>query len=657
MKIFLKPEILKAISFRNPVKLPFSYWVLVFIRFALTLLPQHGYIHPDEFFQNVEVIAGDILTIDISKTWEFNPKFPIRNIFVPKMILGPPLHFIRLANPFTKYYLNVDLKTPYYLLVLPRIFICLLSLINDYCLYKICVLYGQNFRNRLKIFASSYVVFVYCCRSFSNTFEMIFFSILLLLVAECMLKSDKVIYHNEFLQEKYEKATTVVEKVKIFKLATHLPGHNLNRVIVLATVVVVGIFNRPTFVGFAFPPIFFWLHRGLGSKVVGFKDFHYRIFMFIMCGVPTALVLILIDSGYYGYITMADVESFKVSWDNWVVTPLNFLRYNSDMRNLTSHGLHPRWLHLAVNVPLLFNVLGILAFITLSVNTYRFIRGQYSKLPRIQSITGLMLFSLVIPIAVLSLFPHQEARFIIPVIIPLIYLYGNHLHVNETDGPKTRRFKTTIRITWYVLNALLTLFFGFIHQGGIYPFANSLFHEIKNNYGVHTHVITTHSYSIPTFLLQLESTNKVWKDKKTGHKYRLAPTTFIHKYGSLPMNDLFYKIDDVLTNAEMLLHQYKKKYRFYIASPCSLDQQLRAVAENYSYFQLVEEFSYYPHFCTEAFPKFPTSHDQSCIENSINIRANESRAIDLSLLERISCFLQKFCLRIYRVKPVSKYLN
>lgn len=307
----------------------------------------------------------------MSRTWEFNPKFPIRNIFIPKLILGPPLHLIRLINPFTKQYLNIDLRMPYYLLVFPRIFICFLSLINDYCLYRICVLYGQNFRHRLNIFASSYVVFTYCCRSFSNTFEMIFFSLLLLLVAECMMKSDKVIYHNEFLKEKYEQAKTAVEKVKLFKLSTHLPEHNLNRVLILSTIVVIGIFNRPTFVGFAFPPIFFWLHRGLGSKVIGFKDFHCRIFMFIICGIPTTLLLILIDSSYYGYITMADIETMKISLNNWVVTPLNFLRYNSDMRNLTSHGLHPRWLHLAVNVPLLFNVLGILALITLSINTYR----------------------------------------------------------------------------------------------------------------------------------------------------------------------------------------------------------------------------------------------------------------------------------------------
>ncbi|XP_028170960.1 GPI mannosyltransferase 4 [Ostrinia furnacalis] len=651
--MFLKTDILKAISFRSHVKLPLSYWLLVALRFALTLLPQRGYIHPDEFFQNVEVMAGDILTVEVARTWEFNPKFPIRNIFVPKMILGPPLHLIRVANPYTKGYLNIDLKTPYYLLVIPRIFICLLSLINDYCLYRICVVYGQNFRNRLKIFASSYVVFVYCCRSFSNTFEMMFFSMLLLIVAECMFKSDKIIYHDEFLREKYKEAKTAVEKVKLFKLSTHLPEHSLNHVVFLSTLVTIGIFNRPTFVGFAFPPIFFWLHRGLGSKVVGFKDFHYRIFMLIICSIPTVIILIIVDSSYYGYLTMADIESFKISWDNWVVTPLNFLRYNSDMGNLNQHGLHPRWLHLAVNIPLLFNVLGILAIFTLAGHAYRFIRGQYSKLPRIQSITGLMLFSLITPVALLSLFPHQEARFIIPVLVPLVYLFGNHLHVNESDGPQRKKLKNFLRYSWYTFNIILTVFFGFVHQGGLYPFTNNLHREIKRTYGTHTHVITTHSYSIPTFLLQLESTTKVFKDKTTGHKYRLAPTTFLYKYGSMPMDELFTKIDEVLTEAEMMLHKYKKKYRFYVVSPCALERRILETASNYYYIDIAEEFSHYPHFCTEALPAFPSNRDQFCLENLM--RKNVSHVLDLTMYERFACYLKKFCLKVYRVSPAKNH--
>lgn len=202
---------------------------------------------------------------------------------------------------------------------------------------------------------------------------MLFLSVLLLLVSECMIKSDRLIYHEEYLTEKYEKATSAVQKVKLYKLKTHLPAHSLNHVSIISAIVVVGIFNRPTFVGFAFAPVFFWLHRGLGSKVIGFKDFHYRILMFIICAIPPILLLIVIDSSYYGYLTMIEVQSLEASLDNWVVTPLNFLRYNLDQRNLSQHGLHPWWLHVVVNVPLLFNFLGILALASLIMNICRYL--------------------------------------------------------------------------------------------------------------------------------------------------------------------------------------------------------------------------------------------------------------------------------------------
>ena len=35
------------------------------------------------------------------------------------------------------------------------------------------------------------------------------------------------------------------------------------------------------------------------------------------------------------------------------LTPLNFLRYNMLPSNLAEHGLHPRWLHLVVNLPMI----------------------------------------------------------------------------------------------------------------------------------------------------------------------------------------------------------------------------------------------------------------------------------------------------------------
>lgn len=35
------------------------YWVFAAFRILLTFLPQTGYIHPDEYFQAIEVISGN----------------------------------------------------------------------------------------------------------------------------------------------------------------------------------------------------------------------------------------------------------------------------------------------------------------------------------------------------------------------------------------------------------------------------------------------------------------------------------------------------------------------------------------------------------------------------------------------------------------------
>lgn len=37
----------------------FTYFLFIVIRVVLVFLPQYGYIHPDEFFQTTEVIAGN----------------------------------------------------------------------------------------------------------------------------------------------------------------------------------------------------------------------------------------------------------------------------------------------------------------------------------------------------------------------------------------------------------------------------------------------------------------------------------------------------------------------------------------------------------------------------------------------------------------------
>lgn len=130
--------------------------------------------------------------IDVIRSWEFNTTFPIRSVALPYLVVGLPYSFLKYVAPFMSLWFNISVKTPYMLLMLPRLLACLLSFVSDYSLYRICRLYSQNYRARLLTLASSYVTLVYGTRTFSNTTEMTLNSLLLYVVAYCMRHSDQV---------------------------------------------------------------------------------------------------------------------------------------------------------------------------------------------------------------------------------------------------------------------------------------------------------------------------------------------------------------------------------------------------------------------------------------------------------------------------------
>lgn len=161
-------------------------------------------------------------------------------------------------------------------------------------------------------------------------------------------------------------------------------------------------------------------------------------------------------------------------------TPFNSLVYNMSSSNLAQHGVHPRWLHVAVNWPMLFGV-GVWAVAEVGWATVaregRRWKGTQAFMTRVY------LASFVVPTLALSVQPHQEPRFLLPLIVPVVAL----LPMATPFKLGTSRARAQRRIIWAVWlthAAIFTVLFGYLHQGGVLPALHRLsvtLREIEDN--------------------------------------------------------------------------------------------------------------------------------------------------------------------------------
>jgi phosphatidylinositol glycan class Z len=109
---------------------------------------------------------------------------------------------------------------------------------------------------------------------------------------------------------------------------------------------VIGIFTRVTFVAFVLP-IGWQLFHLMSAKSdrtgrsLWYTQAH-RLLPPTLTTCLATLAVILVDTYY-----------FRGDFSTLVITPLNFVLYNLSPKNLAEHGIHPRWLHLLVNLPIM----------------------------------------------------------------------------------------------------------------------------------------------------------------------------------------------------------------------------------------------------------------------------------------------------------------
>ncbi|KAL2752693.1 glycosyltransferase family 22 protein [Sodiomyces alcalophilus JCM 7366] len=234
---------------------------------------------------------------------------------------------------------------------------------------------------------------------------------------------------------------------------THKPS--LIASTVLGVVAVFGIFNRITFPAFLLIPgirlIPHFLHRPSSFAVMA------------LAGLITVFVAVAVDTAFYA----PEAVSLTALFSRPVITPLNNLRYNISPENLAEHGLHPWYQHLLFNIP---QLLGPAALLLVA-------RPHLS----------LRLYSAISGIFVLSIFQHQEARFLLPT-VPLI--------LSSVQLPRNRKIMQIWTVAWIVFNAALGILMGIYHQGGIVP--GQVF---MSNQPDATQAIWWKTYSPPIWLL------------------------------------------------------------------------------------------------------------------------------------------------------------
>lgn len=449
-----------------------SWLLLVLVRGLTTLLPQTGYIHPDEFFQAPEVVAGDLFGYQVLRPWEFNvSSSPIRSVLFPYFSCGVPFYILRMFQNI------LELKVPaYLLLVIPRLMMFSLSLLVDLCLYKLCRLLRRDPWPCLTVFSSSFVISVFLTRTLTNSTETVLFAGLLLTVVRSLLHNDDNSISWDCL--------------------------------CIGVINTIGICNRPTFVLFALAPCIYWICAKVRQNCISFV---FECLSILPVIIALGCSLSFADSLYYGVVKPAQLYELTNlhKWptplfdifNNLTWTPLNFIKYNMDNTNLAIHGVHPKYLHFLVNFPLLYGLVGIsCVWITVKYLFELCWKGAPTvALPTASFLKGLLLWSIWVPLLLLSLFSHQEPRFLLPLIVPVVLLTHHFI-----SGPK---HSYILRKSWIFWNLLGLLMFGAFHQGAVTKSLLILNSELRSNASMQraNHVIFYHTYMPPSFLLQLDN--------------------------------------------------------------------------------------------------------------------------------------------------------
>ncbi|XP_053404638.1 GPI mannosyltransferase 4-like [Mercenaria mercenaria] len=634
--------------------------ILLLLRLCWSVLPQSGYIHADEFFQTVEVVAGDALNISVVQTWEFTSTYPLRSVVLPQIIFQPVFKLLKYADDVLRFHM-----TGYHLVASYRLLMTLLSLWIDYCVYKICKVIGVQGHTANVLLASSYVTLTFQTHTFSNSFETLLFITLILLILMCIKKDEESkrkrvanrfssevdelrdffsdlsrpvengedsevdeedldssfndLHKNAFnLRKRNQEIDCEIKQPKRGKQDEKAKGrHHFGKdsersktqtqkrqqryknesieqnslymyIAVMAVTVTFGVFNRPTFVIFAAIPFLWWTDKHPTGEKYVFK----RAAVFIITGVIFSFIFVTMDTVYFSGMEISSLltlNGWRKVLENCAITPLNFFLYNSMATNLATHGYHPFYVHFLVNMPLLFGPM--LVYLTRHVikeflillNVLRKDNAGFQENKSIpvevklrNDFKGMLWIFIFFPTVVLSCFPHQEARFLIPL-LPLVVISV------VIFSKKLGKIFWTIFI---IFNVLFSVVFGALHQGGVIPSLMRLQKltatEFKKNENISIRLIFSHTYMPPKHVLLTQNPNLELKDLKGSNFQTVFAEIEKHK-----------KLDSSFTSSTKSI----KGKKIFIVLPGTLVTEFKARCNES--ISIKSEMKFFPHLSFE----------------------------------------------------------
>lgn len=422
------------------------YLLLLLVR-LLFVFTSTGYIHPDGYFQSSEVMAGRIFDVTAHVSWEFQLPSPIRSVVSPALSSGLPYMVITGIERL----LGVNFHSGTVLYYAPRLWMFVVSLVLDRLTYDIAMTgvkqkrFSTKGNHQLMVLGSSWTTLTFMVTGFSNTIEHVIFAACLWLAVKLTRDTQRSWWCNH---------------------------------VMFGVLVSAGTWTRFTFMAFIAPvPLFLlyaqWRRSGL--------------FRALVCGVSMltgllfgAALWVTCDTLFYeSEVTLRSLLQGQIP-HIYHVTPWSNLQYNTKVENLAQHVLHPHYLHATVNGVLMFGPLWLL-----------FLWYLPRVMPRDPWHLTLMACC-VTGVGVLSLAPHQEPRFILPLLTPLTLLFSEKI-VSKWWS------------LWLLFNMLVAVFFGYCHQSGVVPSLLFLGTATSVTPGEHS-IIYYHTYMPPRHLLALPTT-------------------------------------------------------------------------------------------------------------------------------------------------------